>query len=224
MMQSRLPQALLPIALFTLILAACGGNGGAKQSSATATQAGTPVLTGTAKEFVDLLGQGLDATYKITYRTISPEGDEGDTYVIFNKPPLTRIDTVSIGASDPSTLLIGGDRETTTISCSGGPDDWQCFDIEPLGDSLLTAAGPVLYLTPFDLARADVSDAGERTVAGEVARCFRLSLGDGGGEAEYCLSAFGVPLSSATEVGTVEATEVTPTVDAEDFTPPAEAQ
>jgi len=185
------------------------------------------VLQGAAKDLVNLLNQGLTITYKINYETTSPEGEKGDAYVIFRRPPRARVDTIPADATQPSSILIGGDRTTTTVNCSGGPGHWRCVQIEPIGDSLLEAAGPIIFLTPVDLASFDVSQAVPRTVAGNDAPCYRLTpktTGASGGPAEYCLRADGVPLYTNSAIGTVEATAVSATVSDADFTAPAALQ
>jgi hypothetical protein len=210
------------IMMLGLLTGACGRGGGNEQGD-TETPQPTPVLEGASKELIELLGRGTQISYKITYRTASPEGEPGDSYVIFNRPPQTRIDTISAGSVAPSSLIIGWDKKARTISCAGGPSAWRCDEIEPLGDSLLAAAGPIIFLSPADVASFPVSEAEERTVAGQATRCFQLSAGqEAGGPAEYCLNADGVALFTSSQVGTVEASAYSMTVSDADFEPPAQ--
>ena len=211
------------MAVAALLLVACGdGEEGART-------AGTPppslVLEGASAALVDSLTQGLSSTYKVTYETRSPEGEEGDTYIVFNKPPLTRIDTIPPRSSHPSSLLIGGES-AAAVSCSGGPRQWECSEIEPVGDSLLTAAGPVVFLRATDVTSFDVREAEELRVAGQPTRCFRLSPRQGkkGDVAKYCLNPNGVPLYTSADFGIVEAIEFSAEVSDQEFVPPVEPQ
>lgn len=45
------------------------------------------MLEGASKELIELLTLGLDVTYKNTPQTTTPDGQEGDTYIVINKPP-----------------------------------------------------------------------------------------------------------------------------------------
>lgn len=212
-----------------LLAGACGGEDGVPASPTTTADAGpstplaTPVPGDASRTLLDLFSRGLGATYKVTYRTTSLEGEEGDSYAVFSRPPLARVDTIPVDGSEPYSLIIRGEA-AATVSCSGGPDEWECLDIEPLGDPLLFTAGPFVYLDDDFLAPFEVSEIEGRILAGQPARCFWLlpRQGDSGDEIEYCLNGDGIPLYSTPLFGTVEATEVSPDVTAEDFVPPAE--
>jgi len=75
-MQPRKQLAFPLIALLALLVAACGGGSGGGQQAATATP-GTPALEGAGKELLGLLAQGVQVTYKVTYQTTSPDGEQG---------------------------------------------------------------------------------------------------------------------------------------------------
>ena len=222
-MKPRRQLAFLLIALLALLVAACGGGSGGGRQAATATPGAPATLEGGSAELLGLLAQGLRATYRVTYGTASPDGEVGDGFVVYNRPPQTRIDTIAVGSSNATSLIIGGDQTTATIGCSGGPDQWACQTISPLGDSLLKAAGPIGFLSATDLQLFDVAKADNRAVAGQITRCFQLNPreGTGGTTGEYCLTADGVPLYTVSSSGTVQATEFSSDVSAEDFVPPA---
>ena len=184
------------------------------------------MLEGAAATFLDLLTEGLDSTYKVTYQTTTPAGDKGDTTIVFHRPPQTRIDTIPPESSVASSLIIGGNADTLTVSCSGGPNQWECIEIEPLGDSLLIAAGPFVFLDAAGVASYEVSETESRTIAGQSARCFRLLFQEAetGEEIDYCFNDAGVPLYGAPLFGTVEATEYSTDASDEDFVSPVEPQ
>ncbi len=216
----------LPAILLLVLLASACGDGEAVPSPNPTVGGPTPVLEGAAATFLDLLTEGLDSTYKVTYQTTTPQGNRGDTTIVVHRPPLTRIDTIPSGSSVPSALIIGGDADTLTISCSGGPDQWECIEIEPLGDSLLIAAGPFVFVDATEVASYAVSETESRTIAGQAARCFRLIFqeAESGEEIDYCFSDNGVPLYGAPLFGTVEATEFSTDASDEDFVSPVEPQ
>lgn len=211
---------------------ACGGGGSDKEEQPTGTigetavSDATPVLDAVSQEFADLLDQGLTASFVVTYETSSPDGEEGDVYVIFNDPPHSRIDTQPAADTESESTIIGGDASTDTFGCSGGPDQWTCENIAPLGDSLLSAAGPIAYLQPSDLELFDISETAGRSVAGQEAQCYALVPREGSDveAGEYCFNSEGIPLYTSSSSGTVEAIELSREVSPEDFEPPAEPE
>ena len=219
-MQPNLVRAFPLMVVLALVLAACGGGSGGGGQAATATPGAS---AGASAQLLGLLDQGLRATYRATYKTASPDGEVGAGYVVFNRPPQTRIDTVAVGSSAATELIIGGDQTTATVGCVGGPDQWACESISPLGDSLLKAAGPIRFLSATDLELFDAVKADNRAVAGQITRCFQLNPreGTGGTTGEYCLTADGVPLYTVSSFGTVEAAEFSSDVSDEDFVAPA---
>ena len=228
MIDRTLLRALLPaIIALALLVAGCGddeGNG-EPQGTPTPTPEATPVLEGVSKELVDLLARGLDVTYKVTYQTTTPEGQEGDTYVVINKPPRARIDTIPVGQEQPNSLIIGG-QGVAALSCSGGPNEWQCFELEGGDTSPIQTAGPVVFLRALDLTGLHVTETGSRLIADQATRCFELRADEDGfdAQAEYCLNSDGITFYTRSEVGTVEAIEVTTNVPDSAFEPPAEPQ
>jgi hypothetical protein len=204
-----------------LLTAACGGGTDSNDEPEP-----TAVLTGMRLEFYDLLYSGLDATYRAVYETTEPEGTPGDGYVVFSRPPRSRVDAVPQGSQAADSIIIGGEADDRTIGCSDGPGAWECSEIDSLGDSVLRAAGPVSFLTANDIAGYAVTKAAEsRAIAGQQTTCYELEPEDGDGASggsEYCLTPEGVVLFEATPSQTVEATGFSPQVDEGAFTPPAE--
>jgi len=219
-------RGFLPTLLTVVLFVAACGEDEMSSPQKTTVQGSTPVLEELGAAFLDLLTQGLESTYKVTYRTITPEGDEHDTYVIVNRPPLGRVDLIPPDPSDLSSIIIGGDEESATVSCSGHPGEWECFEIQAFRNSILSAAGPIIFFTATDLVSFDVSETEGRTLTGQAARCFRLTPRGGAADedAEYCLNMDGVPLYARGDFGTVEATEFSVEVSEQDFVPPVEPQ
>ena len=208
-----LARVSLPMMVAVLVLAAaCGG----KEQRA-------PVSSVDARAtLVDLFSRGLNTTYKVTYQTSAPDGNK---YIVFNRPPLTRIDAISPDSSSPFSSIIGT-QGSATVDCSGGPDNWECSQTPAAGESLLVTASPVIFPTASEVESSDVRETDTRTIAGQAARCFRLRPPQGGAdkEIEYCLNGDGVPLFSAGSFGTTQAIEFSGDVSSEDFVPPVEPQ
>jgi len=216
--------AFLPIAVLALLVAACGGGKGSEQKTPTATPGAPATLEGLAKDYYETVLRGYSATFKVTYETRSSDGTQGDTTVIYSKPPFSRRDTVPAGSTIASSTLISRGRDEKGISCSHD-QNWKCSAIDPLADSLLRTAGPVVFLEPTDLVSYTVTEEERRMIAGQDARCFKLQPKPPDEEPlEYCFNSNGVPLYSAPLFGTVEATEYTADVADDAFTPPAQPQ
>lgn len=212
----------------SLVLAAsaCGGGEESAPSDAgSRTPMSTPVSGDAGPTLLEMLTRGLNATYKVTYQPTSPSGDVGDSYIVFNRPPFTRIDIIPSGSSEPSSLIISHESGAT-VSCSDGPDDWKCFEMAPFDEPLISAAGPFIFFSASDLESLEVSETEGRRIAGQASRCFAISprQGERAEEIEYCLNSDGVPLYSAPLFGTVEATEFSLDVSEQDFASPVEPQ
>jgi hypothetical protein len=195
-----------------------GGDDDTNQGAPTATIE----LTGTAREYAASLDNGLTAIFRVTYETTTPEGDPGEVYIIYNRPPMARVDIVPADPAEGQTLFIGRDGEDNVTGCSGGPDAWECSET-PLGGPVLRTAGPVAFYTANDLTQFEVTRLPQdRTIAGQSTTCYEFTPnGAGGGEpSEFCLTDSGVVLYSSTPSQTVEATEFSSTVEDADFTPP----
>ena len=175
----------------------------------------TPALQGDGKAFFDLLTAGFDATYKIEYRT------SGDSVVVYNTRVLSRVDTLTSGSDEPASLFIGRDEETDTVGCTNKVTGWECIRIDALGYSLVALAGPNVLPTIWDVGAAAVTVVEPREIAGQQATCYQYTPEEAVDQAEYCLSADGVPLFSSSANGDVEAVSYSSDVDDSDFEPPA---
>lgn len=224
-MMNGLPMSRLcaAFAILMLVVVACGG-GDDDDTDGRETPVPTEVeLTGAAAEFAALLDTSLGSTFEITYMTASDEGP-GDAFVVTSAPPMARIDTIPADLAEPLSAIVV-DGEGRTIGCGDGPDNWECVEIDPLGDSVLNAAGPAVYYSPADLANFDVTEIDGRELAGEAARCFLLAPVDDTaerGETTYCVADDGLPLFTESQFGTVEATELSRTVSDDAFILPAD--
>ncbi len=221
-MRQCITRGLLPIAVLLLFVMGCSGGKGNEQKTATELPGTTPAVQGASKELLDLLGRALEAPFKVTYETTLPGGGKGDSYVIYNSPPHSRIDNISAGSTGATSIIIGGGRNTKAISCSGGPGAWKCAEIAPLGDSLLGVAGPFTIPTAAELASHEVIETERQTFAGQPARCFRIKPKPPDDQPlDYCFNSEGVPLYSAPLFGTVQAVQLSTQVAPDDFVPPA---
>lgn len=218
MLHNSFRRVFLPaIVVLFLLATACGGD-----SDGSSEGAPTVILEGASRIFLELLNRGLEETYTITYQTPSFEGDDVETYVFVSKPPRTRIQFATGDPSEPSSLIIGD--ANGAVSCSRGPAEWECFNIEPLGQSLLYSAGPFTLFSPDDLLSFNVREISGRRLTDQDARCFQLLPKQGEEVLEYCFNGDGVPLYSAPLFGNVEAVEFSLEVSDQEFVPPAEPQ
>jgi len=160
--------------------------------------------------FTALWVAGQQATYQVRYETSSDSGEKGDSYAIFNLPPLARVDTVPQGSNGPSSqIVVNG--QGTTIACSSDATGRRCAPISPFNGPLPLTAGPIIFPAASTFATFDVTETEGRIIAGAPARCFELvSTQDARGtELDYCFSSAGVPLYSRGPSGIVETSQVT---------------
>lgn len=169
-----------------------------------------------AEELLALMNRGLTATYTARYESSSPEGDPGDSYVIHNRPPLVRIETIAPDTGETGLILVAqfGGR---TASCSRENDAWVCLSIDPLGTTALIDAGPIIFPGADDLAGAEVRELPSETIAGQSARCVELVDPESEASAgQYCLNDAGVILRNSGDFGSVVAVEYAPSVESDD--------
>lgn len=161
--------------------------------------------------------------YRVRYETSFANGDKGAGYVIFNKPPLGRVDTVPSGASQPF-LQLFIDAEGKTSRCLPAGGQRQCVPAEPFATTLPLAVGPIVFPPATAFGSYDVTELDSRVFAGTPARCFHLAPTTAGREAEadYCFSLNGapVPLYGRGTFGVVEASDVSSAVSDGDFVAP----
>ena len=159
------------------------------------------------------------ATYRVRYETSSETGEKGDSYVVFNRPPSARVDTISEGATKPSSQINVG-RDGSTVACSFDGGDRSCGKIQSFDAPLPLAAGPIVFPAAGSFGSISVADLDGKTIAGASARCFRVLPADAGDAAEYCFSAENVPVYASGTFGLVQASELSSASDA-DFDLPA---
>lgn len=176
-----------------------------------------------AVAFVLLLNRALQETYKVTYLTTSPEGDEGDRYVIYNRPPLARIDLFARG-SDEAMSLVASRGSGLTVNCTRSASDWQCFEIDFSLAPLLIENGPIVFPELREIRATDLRETDARIFAGQTARCFELTTAESPqqGTLEYCFSPEGVVLYSSASFGSVEAIDIDSQVSDGDFKLPVD--
>lgn len=158
--------------------------------------------------------------YRARYETLSPSGDRGDSYVVFNSPPLGRVDTITAGATALTSQLFV-DADGVTTRCGPVAGRRQCVPSEPLAGPIPLAAGPVVFPRAETFDSYDVTELDRRILADSMARCFHLaSTGIGAEEtADYCFS-YGdavVPVYGRGTFGVAEAFQVSSSVSEADF-------
>lgn len=160
---------------------------------------------------------GTRVTYRIRYETSSRSGDRGDNYIIFNMPPLARIDTVPPGGSAPSSQLVVR-ADGTTIACWSNPTGRSCAPIKPFDGTLPDAAGPIVFPALKTFSSLSITEISPRIEAGVSARCFQVTPGPlAQTPTEYCFTAVGVPVYANGPFGIVKATQLSAAVSASDF-------
>jgi hypothetical protein len=193
----------------------------AASQQASDAQADAAVPSAQSRDaFAALWLTSQQATYRVRYDTSSESGEKGDSYVVFNRPPSARVDTIAEGASDPSSQIILG-RDGLTIACSFDGGKRNCGQIKPFDAPLPLAAGPIVFPAAGSFSSINVADLNGRTIAGAPARCFRVLVADTGDAADYCFSAENVPLYGSGTFGIVEASELSSASDA-DFDVPTQ--
>lgn len=166
---------------------------------------------------VALWAASQQASYRVRYETFSASGDEGDSYDIFSRPPLARVDTIPAGASEPSSqIIVGRDGSTTACTISGG--NRSCSQIASFDAPLPLAAGPIVFPTADGFASLLVAELDSMTVAGTTARCFR-TLAANLQTADYCFTAQAVPVFGSGAFGVVRASKLSSTSDADFIVP-----
>jgi hypothetical protein len=184
----------------------------------TDSTAASPVADTPGIALARLLNNGLNATYRVTYRTESPDGEVGDEITIFNRPPLSRLDRGSPGAAQPDSTTIQR-RGGPAIVCSASPE-WQCLQVSELGGPIITSGGPIFLPNADEFSSAAVTELEPRIIAGVAVRCFSVAPIDPSLTVDYCLDGDGVPLESKSALGTVDASSISSAVTDADFIVP----
>lgn len=180
-------------------------------------QTATPSPSSQSRDaFAALWIAGQQATYQVRYETSSDSGEKGDSYVIFNLPPLARVDTVPQGSNEPSSqIIVNG--EGTTIACSSDATGRRCAQINPFNGPLPLAAGPIVFPAASTFGSLSVTEVNGRVIAGAPTRCFQLSSNAAGETEEYCFSNSGVPLYASGPFGIIGASQISADVSSADF-------
>ena len=199
-------------------LLACNGGGG---DSPTPTPIIT--LTGTRAELDNLVNRMESLTFRVVYQVEGASGEELERLVITNLPPRTRVDTIPAGGTEAVSSFIGTGDGDLVISCENGPANWECHEIDDLGQSILRTAAPVTFFPRSALQTYQVTEIEGREIAGQQARCFEIDPPE---EAaiEHCFTDDGILLYSSPTFGTVQAVELSRDVAEDAFEPPADPQ
>jgi hypothetical protein len=178
-------------------------------------QDGAPAASAQSRDaFAALWLTSQQAIYRVRYETSSENGEKGDSYVVFNRPPSARVDTISAGATEPSSQIILG-RDGSTVACAFDGGKRNCGQIKPFDASLPLAAGPIVFPAAGSFGSIDVADLESKMFAGVPARCFRVLSSDPPDAADYCFSGENVPVYGSGTFGIIEASELTTPSDAD---------
>ncbi len=156
--------------------------------------------------------------YRVRYETSSDTGEKGDSYVVFNRPPSARVDTISAGATEPSSQIIVG-ADGTTFACSFDGGERNCGKIPSFDAPLPLAAGPMVFPGGGSFGSLSVAELDSKTIAGAAARCFRVVPAETPNAADYCFNAENVPVYGSGTFGVIQAAELSTPSEA-DFAAP----
>jgi hypothetical protein len=183
-------------------------------------QGATPAPSTRSRDaFAALWVASQQATYRVRYETSSASGEKGDSYVVFNRPPMARVDTIALGASEPSSQIILG-RDGSTVACSFDEAARTCGQIKPFDGPLPLAAGPIVFPAAGSFGSISVAELDGKLIAEASARCFQVSPADAADAADYCFAET-VPVYGSGPFGIVEASELSLASDA-DFALPTQ--
>lgn len=184
--------------------------------------------SGGVKGELETLGRKLEsADFKVTYRTSNTYSGESGLLKMYKKSEKTRMDmtTTVEGVTYESQQYMLPDK---VVLCQKPEGGWQCLVVESTEQE---TGLPSDFQSEFEEPDVDIAKAGERTIAGTKAVCYRMETvvpGMGSATYEQCISGEGVLLymESKTPDGTMkwEATEYSTSVSDSDFTPPATPQ
>ncbi|MDP9237382.1 MAG: hypothetical protein M3P30_08305 [Chloroflexota bacterium] len=181
----------------------------------TDAQANAPAPSDRSRDaFAALWVAGQQATYRARYETSSASGEKGDSYVVFNRPPAARVDTIAEGAREPSSQIIL-DLRGSTFACSFDGGERNCGQIKPFDRPLPLAAGPIIFPAAASFGSISVAEVDSRTIVGAPTRCFRVLAAGTADPADYCFSAERVPVYGNGPFGIVEASELSSASDAD---------
>jgi hypothetical protein len=185
-------------------------------SSQTGDQPGdAPTPSAQSRDaFAALWLTSQQATYRVRYETSSETGEKGDSYVVFNRPPSARVDTIAEGANEPSSQIILG-RDGSTVACSFDGGERSCGQIKTFDAPLPLSAGPIVFPAAGSFSTISVADIDSKAIAGITARCFNVSPADGGNSADYCFSPENVPVYGSGTFGVIQASELSSASDAD---------
>ncbi len=174
-------------------------------------QAGAAIPSAQSRDaFAALWLTSQQAPYQVRYETSSETGEAGDSYVVFNRPPNARVDTIAAGANTPSSQVIVA-ADGSTVACSFDGGEPSCGQITSFDAPLPLAAGPIVFPTAGSFDSIIVAELESKEIAGVTARCFNVSQADAGNSADYCFSADNVPVYGSGMFGVVRASKLSST-------------
>ncbi len=231
---------LLPMFLFVVtssaLMCACGGSGGGKGGGptsppATSAAATTPAVAGTTQaqagggDLSGLAGKFTNATFKVTYQ-VSGFGGAGTqgTMTWYKKGDNLRMDmTGLVQGQQGTTTIIMLPNVTYVCTAAEAGTGGMCFSSPSQAGQ---GASQIASQLGQNLADPNLSvvSTSSRSIAGQNAKCYTVQSPNITGQAEYCMSSDGAPLSVKETVQgsemTMEATDYSSDVSDSDFQPP----
>lgn len=184
-----------------------------------------------APSFLDIVGAGKQATYKVVYKISGTGGGAAMSgeQTIYSKPPKTRVD-MNLGAAASTGSASIYNLEDGTYMCTAQAAMKNCFKMardQAMQQSQGAQSQDEVQSNP---GQYETTYQGPRQIAGQQAQCYGVKPKPGGSadftEGTFCYASQGVPLltqvkSQGTDM-TMEATSYSSTVADADFQLPAQ--
>jgi len=187
-----------------------------------------PPAPAQAPSFLDVIGAGRQASYKVVYKITGTSGGQAMTgdQTVYAKPPKMRVDMNFAGGGGSMYNLEDGSYMCTTMgganTCIKMPKEQAMQQSQGAQSMERVQSNPNQYET---------TSQGPRQIAGQQAQCYGLKPRPGGPadftEGTFCYASQGVPLftqvkGQGTDM-TMEATSFSASVADADFQLPAQA-
>jgi hypothetical protein len=242
-MSGRIHQVSTALAIFALLLGACGGAGkvaqdangdaeNAEQYEASDAKASAAPGQGADDNLTDLTKKRRQATFKVAYTwtTSTAKGSDTTYETWYSKPPRSRVD---FGKPNEPNWMSQFGLEDGGFGCLTAMGKPTCSKVSDEKVSAEDSSTVAVFMTAFEGILTDKSIGATRdtrTIAGQRASCAKATnvLLLGFTEITLCFAGNGVPLLLDWKAGSdafrLEATSYSSTVSDKDFELPAKPQ